>query len=86
MNSSLQLCTLNGTFIEKVSHYRYLGIWIDDKCTFKTHRYFMSVAACFFVYFAYFPFYCRKKIEEVTFLPVLDYSDIIYYNHLLSYL
>ena len=34
---SIQSCTLNGIPTEKVPHYTYLVIWIDDKFTFKTH-------------------------------------------------
>lgn len=32
----LRICTPIGAQIEQVSHYKYLGIWIDDKLPFKT--------------------------------------------------
>ena len=32
-----QLCTSNGTAIERVPHYKYLGIWLDEKLSFNTH-------------------------------------------------
>ena len=35
INSSIS--TLNGTPIERVSNYKYLGIWMDDKLSFKIH-------------------------------------------------
>lgn len=28
---------LNATFTDKAPHYKYLGIWFDDKMSFKTH-------------------------------------------------
>ena len=31
------ISTFNGTFIKRVSNYKYLGIWIDDKLSFKIH-------------------------------------------------
>lgn len=31
------LCTKNGDSIEKVSSYKYLSIWVDDKLSFKVH-------------------------------------------------
>ena len=32
-----QLITSNGTTIERVPHYKYLGIWLDEKLNFNTH-------------------------------------------------
>lgn len=37
MDATLEICTLDCVLIEKVPHYKYLGIWSDDNLTFKTH-------------------------------------------------
>ncbi len=81
----LQLCTLNGTSIERVPHYKYLGIWVDDKFTFKKHidilikdlrvklGFFYRNRSCF-------PWSIRKRLTDALVLSVLDYGDIIYRN------
>ena len=35
--SNLCITTTNGSSIEQVSEYKYLGIWLDDKLNFKHH-------------------------------------------------
>ena len=35
--NDLHVATLNGHSIERVSQYTYLGIWLDQKITFKFH-------------------------------------------------
>ena len=35
--NSLKLCYRNGTTLERVTSYKYLGIWVDEKLDFKTH-------------------------------------------------
>ena len=34
---SFQITLANGTQLEKVSEYKYLGLWIDEKLTFQQH-------------------------------------------------
>jgi len=29
--------TFDGTLLERVASYKYLGIWLDDKLNFSTH-------------------------------------------------
>ena len=36
-DSSFHIITLTGHSIDRVSEYRYLGIWLDQKLTFKFH-------------------------------------------------
>ncbi len=31
------MASLNGIFIEQVYEYKHLGIWLNNKLTFKTH-------------------------------------------------
>ena len=33
----VNITTLAGSNIERVTEYKYLGIWLDDKLTFKSH-------------------------------------------------
>ena len=33
--NSLKLCYRNGTTLERVTSYKYLGIWVDEKLDFK---------------------------------------------------
>uniref|UniRef100_A0A3B1IPA0 Reverse transcriptase domain-containing protein n=1 Tax=Astyanax mexicanus TaxID=7994 RepID=A0A3B1IPA0_ASTMX len=73
--------TLAGSTIERVTEYKYLGIWLDE--TFKPHinklvskcrqklGYLYRNKACF-------PMHARKTIVEATLLSVLDYGDVIY--------
>ena len=35
--NSLKLCSTNGTTLERVTSYKYLGIWVDEKLDFKSH-------------------------------------------------
>ena len=80
-----QLCTSNGTAIERVPHYKYLGIWLDEKLTFNTHIEILIKKLRMKLGFFYrnrscFPWPTRKRLIESLFLSVLDYGDIIYRN------
>ena len=80
INSSIS--TLNGMPIDRISNYKYLGIWIDDKLSFKIHiseltKKLKSELSLFYLNRACFTFKCRKQLVQATFLPVLDYADII---------
>ncbi len=35
--TDLTITTLNGSFIERVSSYKYLGIWMDERLAFDIH-------------------------------------------------
>lgn len=77
--------TLEGNKIELVHTYKYLGILIDDSLTFKPHvenlvknlklklRFYFQNTLCF-------SFNTKKRLVAATFLPVLDYGDILYMN------
>ncbi|KAJ8245109.1 hypothetical protein GJAV_G00275360 [Gymnothorax javanicus] len=80
---SLCITTANGSSIERVSEYKYLGIWIDHKFNFKFHIGNLVTKLHQKVGFLYrnkshFRMSCRKRIVEATFLSVLDYGDVIY--------
>ena len=83
--SNLCIKTVKGAQIERVSEYKYLGIWLDDKVTFKFHIDTLANKLRQKIGFLYrnksiFPIICRKKIIEAVFLSVMDYGDTIYGN------
>ncbi len=66
-----------------VLEYKYLGIWIDYKFSFKHHIDNLACKLGQKVGFLYrnkscFPMFCRKRIVEATLLSILDYGDVIY--------
>ena len=84
-NTDPHLYTLNGTAIERVPHYKYLGIWLDEKLTFNTHIECLTKNLRMKLGFFYrnrscFPMHTRKRLIEALFLSALDYGDIIYRN------
>ena len=83
--SNLCIKTLKGSHIDRVSEYKYLGIWLDDKVTFNLHVDTLASKLRQKIGFLYrnksiFPKICRKRIIEAVFLSALDYGDIIYGN------
>ena len=80
---NLAIISSSGSSIERVSEYRYLGIWLDEKLSFKFHIENLITKLRQKIGFLYrnkacFPASCKKSIIEATFLSVLDYGDIIY--------
>ena len=79
------ITTAQGTPIELVASYKYLGITIDDGLCFKTHiknllKKLKLKLGFFFRNKSCFSFNARKRLVAATFLPVLDYGDIVYMN------
>ena len=77
------LSTKDGSLIERVTEYKYLGLWLDDKLTFKFHINVLASTLRQKVGFlyrnrSYFSLISRKRIVESLILSVLDYGDIIY--------
>ena len=82
-HTSLRISAKNGTDIEMVTEYKYLGIWLDNKLSFRTHIDNLASTLRQKVGFLYrnrssFPLICRKRVIEAVFLSVLDYGDVIY--------
>lgn len=63
--------SLNGHSIERVSEYKYLDIWLDQKVVFKFHIDILKQATTKNWMLS------RKRIIEAVFLSVLDYGDVI---------
>lgn len=85
------ILSLDGKSIERVSSYKYLGIWIDDKLSFNEHITALVKKLKVKLGFYYrnkscFTFSARKKLVEATFLPVIDYGDILYMHAAFSIL
>src|SRR4029434_4094635 len=74
-----------GTALERVTSYKYLGIWVDEKLDFKSHVNQLVKKLRIKLGFLYrnrcrFTFPDRKRIIESVFISVLDYGDVIYGN------
>ncbi len=79
--SSLQ--TLQGTVIELVKEYKYLVIIVDDVLSFGSHitqlkKKLKIKLGFYFMNKICFSFNVLKKLVTTTFLPVLDYDDVVY--------
>ena len=75
--------TLNGEQINFVSTYKYLGIWLDAKLSFKQHIEQLTKKIKVKIGFLYRKKSCfsqsnRKTIVQAVILPEFDYSDLLY--------
>uniref|UniRef100_A0A8C1PPA9 Reverse transcriptase domain-containing protein n=1 Tax=Cyprinus carpio TaxID=7962 RepID=A0A8C1PPA9_CYPCA len=82
-STTLAISTLDGKCVENVSSYKYLGLWIDEKLTFKVHidklvRKLRVKLGFYFRNKSCFTLQARRKLISATFLPVFDYGDVIY--------
>ena len=82
------ISTLNETPTERVLNNKYLGIWIDDKLSFKIHvseltKKLKRKLSSFYRNRACFTLKCRKQFVKGTFIPV-DYVAVIYMHAALS--
>lgn len=70
VDAELVISSMNGTHIERVRRYKYLGLWIDEELSFKHH---VATLESDLV---------SRRITEhqlkTKFLPKLDYGDILY--------
>ena len=69
--------------IEGVSTYKYLGFILDDRLTFTSHvenlvKKLQLKLGFYFRNKSCFSFETRRRLVLGTFLPVLDYGDILY--------
>ncbi len=90
MTTALLILTIDDLQIERVSTYKYLGIWLDEKLAFDVHIDYLVKRLKPRLGFLFrqkksVSFRARKRIIQSTFLPILDYSDVIY-MHASTYL
>lgn len=79
---NISLTTLNGIQIKRVITYKYLGIWLDENLSFKTHIEQLSRKLKIKLGFLYRNKQClsienRLQIVQTTFLSVLDYAETL---------
>ena len=73
----------NGQQIELVSTFKYLGFLIDEHLSFKDHilytvKKLKLLLGFYFRNKSCFSFAVKQKLVESTFLPILDYGDVLY--------
>ena len=81
----MDIVTTQGQVLEVVACYKYLGIWLDNCLSFKLQvnnllKKLRVKLGFFFRHKSCFSLEARKRLVCVTFLPVLDYGDLIYMN------
>ena len=81
--NKVHISTVNDTKIKRVTEYKYLGVWLDEKFTFKFHVDNLASKLRQKIGFLYrkgsnFHLISKKKVVEAVFLSVLDSGDVIY--------
>ena len=77
------ITTLDGSDLEYVDNYKYLGVWFDCKLSFQTHienlQSQIKSRICFlFRNRASFTHAAKHTLVKLTILPILDFGDVIY--------
>ena len=77
------IITFQGSDIESVSQFKYLGFLIDDSLSFKPHiqqlvKKLKQKLGFYFRNKACFSFEAKKRLVAATFMSVLDYGDVLY--------
>ena len=89
VENTLALTSLDGSRINQVSAYKYLGTCLDDKLSFKMHVDKLCKRLKIKLGFFYRNRTClsstnRRQIVQATFTSVIDYGDIIYMHAMAS--
>ena len=77
------ITTLNGSDLEYVDNYKYIGVWLDCKFSFQTHIKHLqskikSRIGFLFRNKASFTHATKHTLVKLTILPILDFDDVIY--------
>ena len=75
--------TLDGSDLEYVDNYKYLGVWLDCKLSFQTHIKHLrskinSRIGFLFQNKASFTHAAKHTLVKLKILPILDFGDVIY--------
>ncbi len=75
----------DGSPLERVDVFKYLGLWIDPELSFKPHIDYICKKAYSCLGMLYrsincFSFQVRKRLISQLIFPILDYVDIVYQN------
>jgi hypothetical protein len=81
--SPSSITTLDGSDLEYVDNYKYLGVWLDCKLSFQTHIKHLqskieSRIGFLFHNKASFTHAAKHTLVKLTILPILDFSNVIY--------
>ncbi len=82
-NNNSRINTLQNTLIETVESYKYLGIWLDSRLSFKTHvehliKKLEKKLGFLFRNKSCFSLTSRKTLVQSTIMSVFDYGDTLY--------
>uniref|UniRef100_A0A8C7L4Z9 Reverse transcriptase domain-containing protein n=1 Tax=Oncorhynchus kisutch TaxID=8019 RepID=A0A8C7L4Z9_ONCKI len=77
------ITTLDGSDLEYVDNYKYLGVWLDCKLSFQTHIKHLqskikSRIGFLFRNKASFTHAAKHSLVKLIILPILDFGDVIY--------
>ena len=77
------ITTLDGSDLEYMDNYKYLGVWLDCKLSFQTHIKHLESKIKSGIGFLYrnkasFTHAAKHTLVKLTILPVLDFGDVIY--------
>jgi hypothetical protein len=77
------ITTLNGSELEYVDNYKYLGVWLDCKLSFQTHIKHLqskmnSRIGFLFRNKASFTHGAKHTLVKLTILPILDFGVVIF--------
>ena len=78
-----RITTLDGSDLEYVDNYKYLGVWLDCKLSFQTYIKHLqskvkSRIGFLFRNKASFTHAAKLILVKLTILPLLDFGDVIY--------
>jgi hypothetical protein len=79
---SSSITTLDGSDLEYVDNYKYLGVWLDCYLSFQTHIKHLqskveSRIGFLFRNKASFTYAAKHTLVKLTILPILDFGDVI---------
>ncbi|CDR00409.1 unnamed protein product [Oncorhynchus mykiss] len=77
------ITTLDGSDLEYVDNYKYLGVWLDCKLSFQTHIKHLQSKVKSRIGFRFrnkasFTHAAKHTLVKLTILPILDFGDVIY--------
>ena len=77
------ITTLDGSDLEYVDNYKYLGVWLNCKLSFQTHIKHLQSKIKSKIGFLYcnkasFTHAAKHTLVKLTILPILDFVDVIY--------